>query len=109
MSEQAMKEIDDRLKWYLLPRSLERVVEIYTEGSKKYAERNWEKGRSFADGFGAMMRHAWAWFWRRSDGHQQGLHLASVAWWALALMEWEETHPEYDDRPYGVANGKGAS
>lgn len=90
-----------KFRWDLLPvRPLEEVVRVYTIGAKKYSDRNWEKGISWGRIFAAMMRHAWAWWGgERSDPVDGQHHLASVAWCALALMEYEETHPELDDRP----------
>jgi len=90
-----------KLRFDLIPvRSLEEVAGLYTMGAKKYADRNWEKGLSWSRCFAAMMRHAWA-FWRgetfdKEDGQH---HMASVAWYALAFIEYEYTHPELDDRP----------
>lgn len=84
----------------ILVRPLEEVARVYTIGAAKYADRNWELGLSWGRVFSAIMRHAWAW-WRgeRTDPKDGQHHLASVAWCALALMEYERTHPEKDDRP----------
>ena len=105
MSDQTggRKDDEDKLRFDLIPaRPLEQVARVYTIGARKYDDRNWEKGLSWGRVFAAMMRHAWAW-WRGetfdvTDGQH---HLASVAWCALALMEYEQTHQELDDRPGG--------
>lgn len=83
----------------LPPGPLFEVAKVYTIGANKYAARNWEKGLSWGRVFAAMMRHAWNW-WRgeRHDPEDGQHHLASVVWCALALMEYETTHPELDDR-----------
>lgn len=90
-----------KLRYDLIPaRPLEELARVYTIGAQKYADRNWEKGIAWCRIFGAMMRHAWRWFrgekWDRETGQH---HLSSVAWCAFALIEYEHTHTELDDRP----------
>lgn len=107
MSEQnnteGRKDDQGKMRFDLIPvEPLWLLAEVYTIGAKKYDDRNWEKGISWGRVFAAMMRHAWSW-WRREkrdpiDGQH---HLASVAWCAFALMEYERTHPELDSRPSG--------
>ncbi len=95
------KDDEGKLRWDLIPRSLRHVAWVYTMGAKKYADRNWEKGIRWGRIFRAMIGHGWDWWWgERYDPVDGQHHLASVAWCALALMEYEETHPELDDRPY---------
>jgi hypothetical protein len=94
------KEDADKLRFDLVPvRALEELARVYTIGAKKYDDRNWEKGLRWGRVYAAMERHAKAW-WRgeRLDPVDGQHHLASVAWCALALMEYERTHPELDDR-----------
>ena len=83
----------------LIPASgLEELACVYGRGSKKYVDRNWEKGYKWGLSFGAMMRHAWA-FWRGESRDELGNHhLGCVAWHALTLMQFEQRHPELDDR-----------
>lgn len=88
-------------RYDLIPaRPLDELARVYTIGASKYAERNWEGGLAWGRVFAAMMRHAWAW-WRgeRHDPEDGQHHLASVVWCAFALMEFEQTHPDGDDRP----------
>jgi hypothetical protein len=95
---QGRKDDAGKLRYDLFPASLAEVAHVYTVGAAKYADRNWEAGIKWGRVFGAMMRHAWAWWWGEKR-HDDGMHhLASVAWCALALMEYERTHPEFDDR-----------
>lgn len=99
-STEGRKDDTGKLRYDLIPpRPLDKLAEVYTIGAKKYADRNWEKGISWGRIFAAMMRHAWA-YWRgeRTDPVDGQHHLASVAWCAFALMEFEDTHPELDDR-----------
>ncbi len=96
-----VKHDSGKLRYDLIPAiPLERLAEIYTIGAKKYADRNWELGLSWSRCFGAIMRHAWA-FWKGEsiDPDNGGHHLAAVVFNAMALIEYEDTHPELDDRP----------
>lgn len=129
------KNDQGKLRFDLLPpMPLEELVFVYTLGSRKYADRNWEGGIKWGRVFAAMMRHSWA-FWRGETfdreclnaecndengkhtylpaeaaqnrgtacpkcgvGGMRQYHLASVAWCALALLQYSETHTEFDDR-----------
>ena len=94
------KDDTNKLRYDLLPPGpLAEVARVYTIGAGKYEDRNWEKGLKWGRVFAAMMRHAWAW-WRgeKFDPIDGQHHLASVVWCALALMEYETTHTELDDR-----------
>lgn len=92
------------------------LAEHYGKGSRKYADRNWEKGYEWGKSFAALQRHAWL-FWQGEDydlhkpdcpkdcsEHTGSAHLTAVAWHAFALLEWMRTHPELDTRsmPPGV-------
>jgi Domain of unknown function (DUF5664) len=102
MLDIARKSDIGKLRYDLIPAyPLERLAEAYTIGAIKYADRNWEKGLTFGRVFSAMMRHAWGW-WRGEmmDPLDRHHHLASVAWYAFALMEYEHRHTGTDDRPY---------
>jgi len=106
MSEQGGNKKDaGKLRMDLIPGyPLMRLAEVYTIGAAKYADDNWRKGISYKRIFAAMLRHAWKWFMCETfDGVDGQHHLASVAWAALTLMEYEITHPEFDDRPRDVA------
>ena len=95
-----IKHDEGKARFDLLPvKPLFKVAEVYTIGAKKYSDRNWERGIKWGRVFAAMLRHAWNW-WRgeKLDPEDGQHHLASVAWCALTLMEFEETHPELDDR-----------
>lgn len=91
---------DNKIKgFYLLPtRPLEEVARLYQIGANKYTPRGWEKGMAWSRVLDPMFRHLFKWIrgerYDKVDGQH---HLASVIWAALALMEYEETHPELDD------------
>jgi hypothetical protein len=89
-----------KLRFDLLPvEPLRELARVYTIGAAKYADRNWERGLAWGRVFAAMQRHAWAWWGGEQLDPVDGQHhLASVAWCALALIEYERTHVELDDR-----------
>lgn len=103
-----IKHDEGLLRMDLIPGyPLMRLAEVYTIGAAKYADDNWRKGISYKRIFAAMMRHAWKWFMGETFDSVDGQHhLASVAWGAFTLMEYEITHSEFDDRPKGVATHK---
>lgn len=87
-------------RYDLIPsRPLGQVAEHYGRGAAKYADHQWRKGYEWSKSFAAMMRHAWA-FWRGEDIDPEtgSPHMAAVAWHALALLEFSEKYPEFDDR-----------
>jgi hypothetical protein len=94
------KDDAGKLRFDLIPvEPLRKLVEVYTIGARKYADRNWEKGIQWGRIFAALQRHAWAfWAGEERDPVDGQLHLASVAWCAFALIEYARTHPELDDR-----------
>lgn len=96
-----IKHDTGKLRYDLIPPyPMALVAEVYTIGARKYADRNWEKGIAWARIFRALLGHAWAWFLGEKHDPKDGQHhLASVVWCALALMEFEVTHKELDDRP----------
>ena len=97
--KQAHKFDSDKLRYDLFPPSLAEVAKVFTIGAKKYGDRNWEMGLSYGRVFGAMLRHAFAWWWgERSDPEDGQHHLSSVAWAALVLMHYENTDTGIDDR-----------
>ena len=81
-------------------RPLQILAEHFGRGARKYEDRNWEKGYAWSLSFGAMQRHAWA-FWNGEDIDEEtgSPHLAAVAFHAFALLEFMETRRSKDDRP----------
>lgn len=86
------------------------IAEVYGKGAQKYADRNWERGYEWSKSYGAMQRHLNQWY-RGEDNddhhpecpegcvqHTGMPHLALAAWHCLALLEYANTHPEFDDR-----------
>lgn len=79
---------------------LTELAKLYGYGATKYADRNWEKGYEFSKSYAALMRHLTQW-WEGEDVDPEHFlsHLSSVVFHAFAMMEWINTHPEFDDRP----------
>lgn len=99
-----IKKDEGKLRFDLLPaKPLMELVRVYSIGAKKYEPRGWEKGLAFGRVFAAMMRHAWRWWLGEPFDQEDGQHhLASVAWCALALLEYDlapERYGQFDDRP----------
>jgi hypothetical protein len=89
------------LRLDLLPKIfIKEVAVVFTEGARKYPARNWEKGMSWSKVIGPLWRHWLKWLMgaRRDAELPACHHLAQVAWNAAVLMEFENTHPELDDR-----------
>lgn len=100
-----MSKLGDRFnvgksRWDLVPWGpLSELVNVYTYGSKKYADNNWRKGLKFSDTFAALQRHLMAWYSGESrDSESNCHHLAHVAWNAFTLIELEFLGKGVDDR-----------
>jgi hypothetical protein len=78
---------------------MKEVARHYGIGAEKYGIRNWERGYSWSLSYAALQRHANA-FWggESYDPETNTHHLAAVVFHALALIEYEETNKERDDR-----------
>jgi len=78
---------------------LEEIARTYGYGAQKYDPANWMKGYDWKLSFGAMMRHAWA-FWRgETYDKESGLHhLAHVSWHCMTLIWFTKHYPQGDTR-----------
>lgn len=95
------KNDEAKLRFDLLPTGpIAKLARVYTEGAKKYSDRDWEKGLAYSRVYAAIQRHLNA-FWAGEDyDAETGVpHVINAAWGCLALCEYLETHPELDDRP----------
>jgi hypothetical protein len=87
-------------RYDLLPvGALRQVAEHYGKGASKYADHNWRRGYEWSKSYAALMRHATQ-FWSGEDIDEEtgSHHMAAVAFHALALLEYAESHPDFDDR-----------
>lgn len=85
--------------YYLIPpEPLGEVARVFQIGAVKYEPRGWEKGMPWSDIVDRIFRHYGRWSRGEKFDLEDGQHnLATVAWAALVLMEFEKTHPELDD------------
>ncbi len=84
----------------LPPEAMFQLAKVYTIGADKYGDYNYMNGIKWSRIFGALLRHAWKfWAGERIDKEDGQHHLASVAWCALTLMEYERMAKKFDDRP----------
>lgn len=66
------------------------LADVMTEGVKKYAERNWEKGMSWSKMIGCAGRHILKFMCgERYDDETGCHHLAMAAWNLLSLMSYD--------------------
>jgi len=64
--------------------------DVTTQGSKKYAQRNWERGMKWSIMVGCSLRHLFKFLaGERYDPETGCHHLAMVAWNVLALMSYD--------------------
>lgn len=84
----------------LLPTdSLLELGKLYEMGSKKYADRNWERGMPWSKVYGPLTRHLFKWWCGEDRDSESGLsHMTHVAWNAIALMTYELRQIGTDDR-----------
>lgn len=80
---------DHKLRWDLLPLAeIEDIVKVYTAGADKYGPNKWQ---GLPDGYnrykGAMLRHLMEFEKGNPIDEETGcLHLAQVAWNAIAML-----------------------
>lgn len=87
-------------RFSLLPmEALTEVANHYGVGATKYEDHNMRRGYEWSKSYDALMRHATQ-FWAGEDRDEEtgSKHLSAVVFHALTLMEFMETHPEFDDR-----------
>ena len=83
------------------PVALIRIAKHYENGSRKYGDRNWEKGQNICRYLDSAIRH----LYRHLEGDRSEDHLAAAAWNAMGAIHTEEMiergllPKELDDRP----------
>ncbi|WP_280465801.1 dATP/dGTP diphosphohydrolase domain-containing protein [Nocardia brasiliensis] len=93
------------------PRPLWMLAEHYGRGAEKYTERdddgiiihdgaeNWRLGYDWRLSFASLNRHLGHYRdGEHIDADTGSPHLIAVAWHAFTLLEFSETHPEFDTR-----------
>lgn len=77
------------------PVALHRLAVVYEKGSRKYAERNWEKGIPVSRCIDSAFRHIVQFM--RGDRDED--HLAHAAWNLFAVMHFEDLNQAMCDLP----------
>lgn len=96
-----VREAQEELRYDLIsPEGMRRLARAYSEGAKKYTDRNWEKGIPFSNLYWHMAEHQMKWL----EGDTEEDHLAHAAWGLFALMHFERWKPEMDDIHEGGDN-----
>lgn len=106
MKEQGLRFNDGKLRYDLLePYAIEQLVKIFTMGSKKYEPNNWLKGLPWMDVVASLERHL-AEFKKGDDFDKESqlLHMAHVAWNAMAIVSYYKHRPEFDNRRLPTLN-----
>lgn len=82
------------------PEFMDALAAHFEIGSRKYSDRNWERGMGWCKCFASMMRHAWAWMRGEDIDPETGSHhMISVAWNAMAIYTYAARKIGEDDRP----------
>lgn len=85
--------LDDKPRWDLLPlQEIEDLVKVYTAGAKKYAPNSWQKlDNGYQRYKAALFRHLLAYEkGERIDPDTKCMHLAQVAWNAVAMLWFDK-------------------
>jgi hypothetical protein len=103
-NETAGKKGEKLARFDLIPvKPIWLLAEVYGRGAQKYADRNWERGYVWSKSYQAAMRHINMWWAGEQNDPLDGQHhLAAAMWHLAALIEFEDTHPEHDNRPRKV-------
>lgn len=76
-----------------------KVAELYGKGAEKYDDNNWRKGYDWSLSIDALGRHFAEFMSGQKADPETGCHpLTSVVFHALALLYFEDAHPELDNR-----------
>lgn len=68
------------------PIALKRLAQHYENGSKKYGDRNWEKGQPLSRYLDSLIRHAYCLL----EGKKDEDHASAIVWNAMAYIHTEE-------------------
>ena len=81
------------------PDALWALGEVFTKGAEKYAANNWLKGMDWSKVEGCMMRHLLKYQMGEDRDEETGcLHMAHVAWNAMAILTYQLRGIGTDDR-----------
>ena len=78
------------------PIGMRRLAETYAEGARKYGAGNWLKGFKMSSLLNHVQKHLNEW----NGGDTTEDHLAHACWGLMALMHFDETRRDLDDRQF---------
>ena len=92
---------DGKVRYDLLPSfATQEGAMVYTLGSQKYSERNWERGMKWSKVIASLKRHLAAFEAGEDFDKETGLlHIAHLKTNAEFLLEYYKIYPQGDDRP----------
>lgn len=84
---------DNKSRWDLIPLDcIEDIARVYTAGAIKYGPNRWQHLDNGYERYkGALLRHLYASETSTTDPDTGCLHLAQVAWNAIAML-WIQKH-----------------
>lgn len=92
------------------PMPLELLGKVLTFGAKKYNDENWMNGMSWRRVYDAALRHMNAWLSGEDNDPETGLpHLSHAMCCLVFLVQYGETHKDWDDRADWSARKKPAA
>lgn len=104
--EQGLRFNSGKIRYDLLePFAIEQLAKVFTKGAEKYAPNNWLKGLPWTDVTASLKRHL-AEFEKGIDIDEETklLHMAHVAWNALAIVSYYKHCPQFDNRRHNYLN-----
>jgi hypothetical protein len=85
----------DAYRFDLIPeRAMRRLAATLREGAVKYSDHNWRKGFPWSNPANHALQHLYRFLAGDTSEDHLGHAMANLAF----LIEFEETHPELDDR-----------
>lgn len=95
-----------KVRYDLLPNfAINQMTNVFTKGSFKYDERNWERGMAWSTCIASLKRHI-AKFEEGEDFDDETglLHVAHAMTNCAFLVEYYKIYPQGDDRQHGYLN-----
>jgi len=82
------------------PLALKEISKVCTYGAEKHGDWNWAKGLETMACVDSLLRHLYKWIEGKDTDEESGhMHMAHVAWNAMAIIDTLKLHPEMDNRP----------
>lgn len=108
VDNQALRYNTGKIRYDLLePYALEQLANVFTKGAEKYSDHNWLKGMDWSKMIASLKRHL-ASFEQGEDFDKETelLHIAHVAWNAMALTSYYKYAPQFDNRKHSYLKAK---